>query len=90
MDPCSLTQERELSVSPEIAIFVGQTQLNIARMIPPDLFPNDIIQVSLRNMITLDLSGTEEGRTLKKLSKHATGWRIYTLLRTYILNCLLR
>ena len=24
-------------------------------MIPPDLFPNDIIQVSLRNMITLDL-----------------------------------
>ena len=55
-----------LSVSTEIAIFVGQTRLNIARMIQPDLFPNDIIQVSLRNITTLDLPGTEEERILKK------------------------
>lgn len=88
LDPCSLTQEPERSVSPEIAIFVGQTWLHIARMIPPDLFPNDIIQVSLQSMITLDL--WHWGRENVKEIKCATAWRIYTLWRMHVLNRLFK
>lgn len=60
-ESCSLALKPKLSVSTEIAIFVGQTQLSIASITQPDLFPNDVIWVNFRSIITLNLQALKNG-----------------------------